>query len=196
MMLRGKLGRLAIAAMSVRRIAGIRREAGVLPLYGPTDWSGTRMLGQWGWENGTLSYAGLAYGDPHEDSPWMEVVTTAGPADPYLISLRSAVAFESEPPRDKETHQRITRAASTPATARAEIPVDGVPHVFDVWPDQPLGRGRPRGWYGRRDGAPGLLVICAGQSPEELTLRRVIDIEPFLSGTRRIDLRRYDEANP
>ena len=192
---RGKLGRLAFAALIERKVANIRRDADVLPLYGPTDWSGTRMAGQWGWENGTLACAGLAYGDPFEDYPWIEVVTTAGPADAHLTSLRAAVGFESAPPLDAETHQQVMSAAATPATTRTEIPVDGAPYAFDIWPDEPLGRARPRGWYGLRDGIPGLLVICAGLAPEDLTLRRVTDIEPFLEGTWRVGLHRYDRAN-
>jgi len=126
----------------------------------------------------------MAFGDPFTDDAWIEVVTTAAAPIEYLTSVRSAVMFETEPPRDAGTYRRIVAAATEPATRHAEIIVDGTRRMFGIWRDEPLGHGRPRGWHGLLDGTPGVVITCSGLEPGELNLHRVTEIDPLLEGTR------------
>nr|MDT0660254.1 hypothetical protein [Micromonospora sp. DSM 115978] len=196
MTIRGKLGRAAFAALTDRQSATIRGSATDLPLFGPTGWSGPELLGDWSWEDDTLTRAGLIFGDPFGDAgPWIEVVTTRASAEAHLVSLRSAVAFESEPPRDEETYRRITTEAASPARKTVRIAVDDVTRLVRIWPDERLGQGKGVGWFGVVDGQPGLALTCSGMEPGTIRLHRVRDIEPFVAGSRAYVLSRFDEAN-
>lgn len=72
-------GRLSPEEFWVRIAAGEQRmhdSATVLPMYGVQGWSGSLMVGGWGWENGRLVTVGLAHGDPAGDGPSVHVRTT------------------------------------------------------------------------------------------------------------------------
>ncbi|MEV6924327.1 hypothetical protein AB0M46_07450 [Dactylosporangium sp. NPDC051485] len=187
----GRLSRIEFTALIDQQANRIRASAGALPLYGPAGSGGPRRIGTWGWEDERLNHAGLLFGDPHGDGPWIEVVTTAGPPMPLLIDLRVAAAGEA--PADRAAAERALAAASTPASQRVSIAVDGVPRQFSRWPDEPLGGDAPgRGWLAILDEVPGLLLRVRGPGPAELALARVGDIEAHLTGTRAHLLAGYD----
>ncbi|MFG2043124.1 hypothetical protein [Dactylosporangium sp. NPDC048998] len=186
----GRLNRIEFTALIDQQANRIRASATALPLYGPAGWGGPCRIGVWGWEDERLMHAGLLFGDT-AGGPWIEVITTAGPPMPLLIDLRMAAAGET--PGDRRAAERALRAASTPAPQRVGIAVDGVPHPFSRWPDEPLGEAEGRGWLAILDEVPGLLLRASGLTPAELTLARVGDIEPHLTGTRAHLLAGYDE---
>ncbi|WP_432829214.1 hypothetical protein [Dactylosporangium sp. CA-092794] len=186
----GRLNRIEFTALIDQQANRTRASAAALPLYGPAGWTGPCRIGAWGWEDERLMHAGLLYGDTASGA-WIEVITTAGPPMPLLIDLRMAVAMEKAP-GDRRAAERTLRAASTPAAQRVGIAVDGVPHPFSRWPDEPLGDTLGRGWLAILDEVPGLLLRVCGLTPAEISLARVGDIEPHLTGTRAHLLADYD----
>ena len=176
------------------QIKRMRDDATRLPLYGIPDWSGIRLAGQWGWENETLSYAGLIFGDPAGTKPWIEVTTTNIAAEELRVSVSSGVAFETESPRDEETYRRLVDAASSAPPEIMSIDLNGVHKPFRYWPDEPFGRERGRGWRAVLDGTPGLLIQASGMSAADVRLIRIVDIEPHLAGSREYALAGYDTA--
>lgn len=185
----GRLNRIEFTALIDQQANRIRASATTLPLYGPVGWNGPCRVGIWGWEDDRLMHAGLLYGT--DGGACIEVVTTAGPPMPLLIDLRMAAAGH-EHPTDRRAAERALRAASTPAPQRVGIAVDGVPHTFSRWPDEPLGDAFGRGWLAILDEVPGLLLRVSGPAPAEISLARVGDIEPHLIGTRAHLLAGYD----
>ncbi|WP_433078743.1 hypothetical protein ACQP1P_38225 [Dactylosporangium sp. CA-052675] len=216
----GRLNRIEFTALIDQQAGRVRANAATLPLYGPATWPGPCRLGAWGWEDDRLMHAGLLYGSPEgapltataapalagagldapgttvtatapaPDSPWVEVITTAGPPMPQLIDLRMAATVAAR--TDRRSVERALRAASTPAPERVTIPVDGVPREFSRWPDEPLGDSLGRGWLAILDEVPGLLLRVSGLAPADLALARVRDVEPHLTGTRAHLLAGYD----
>ncbi|MDT4995905.1 MAG: hypothetical protein QOH97_5797 [Actinoplanes sp.] len=69
------------------------------------------MISQWGWSDGILSRAGLAYG-PTGTGPWAEIVPTAGRAEELVADRHTAIALAVEPPRDSATFQRMVDAVT------------------------------------------------------------------------------------
>lgn len=190
----GRLNRIEFTALIDQQANRIRASAAALPLYGPIGWGGPCRVGAWGWEDDRLMHAGLLYGDTGA-GPWVEVITTAGPPMPLLIDLRVAAAREeavAPEVADRRAAERTLRAASTPAPQRVSIAVDGVPHPFSRWPGEALGDSLGRGWLAILDEVPGLLLRVSGFAPAEVSLARVGDIEPHLTGTRTHLLAGYD----
>jgi hypothetical protein len=190
----GRLNRIEFTALIDQQANRVRASATILPLYGPTGWSGTCRIGVWGWEDDRLMHAGLLFGEP-DAGRWVEVVTTAGPPMPLLIDLRVGVAAARDDFADHRVAERALHAASSPAPERVEIAVDGVPRTFSRWPDEPLGEALGRGWLAILDEVPGLLLRVSGIEPADLALARTGDIEPHLSGTRAQLLAGYDAYN-
>ena len=199
----GSLNRIEFTALIDQQAGRVRANASTLPLFGPASWTGGCRLGVWGWEDDRLLHAGLLFGagaDSHmldeggasvdAGSPWVEVITTAGPPMPQLIDLRMAASGQS--PADRRAAERALRAASSPAPERVTIPVDGVPREFSRWPGEPLGDSLGRGWLAILDEVPGLLLRVSGIEPGDLALVHVENIEPHLLGTRAHLLAGYD----
>jgi len=174
----------------------IRRSVGLLPLYGLAGSSGLRMIGEWGWSDGVLSTAGLAYGLPTGTGPWVEIVTTAGPAEELVANRRTAIALAVEPPRDSETFQRVVDAVTAEQPGEVTIEVDGVGKTFRYWPQQPVGREGGAGWLAALDEVPGLVVAASRLEPHEVGLVAVADVEPYLAATKEYLLAEYDTAPP
>ncbi|WP_432976926.1 hypothetical protein [Dactylosporangium sp. CA-233914] len=204
----GRLNRIEFTALIDQQANRIRASATALPLYGPAGWGGPCRIGAWGWEDDRLMHAGLLFGDPAA-GPWIEVITTAGPPMPLLIDLRMSAAqadradtaggsavegAEGADRRapDRRAIERALRAASSPAPQRVAISVDGLPQPFSRWPDEPLGDPPGHGWLAILDEVPGLLLRVSGLLPAGITLARVGDIEPHLTGTRAHLLAGYD----
>jgi hypothetical protein len=191
----GRLNRIEFTALIDQQANRIRASATTLPLYGPAGWAGPCRIGAWGWEEERLVHAGLLFGDT-AGGAWIEVVTTAGPPMPLLIDLRMAASAESRAAAqvrpDRRAVDRQLRAASSPASQRVGISVDGVPRQFSYWPDEPMGEPAGRGWLAILDEVPGLLLRASGLTAGEVALARVGDIEPHLVGTRADLLAGYD----
>lgn len=188
----GRLSRTAFAELVDKRHDEIRAATGLLALYGLAGWSGPARIGSWGWENGVLSTAGLAFGVPAGPGPWAEVVTTAGPAEEWVYDQRLAAALAAQPPQDDETFQRVVDAVEAVRPAELALDVDGVVRTFRHWPARD---GHP-GWYAALAGAPGLAVAARGLEPREVRLVPVADVEPYLAAARVDVLTTYDAAQP
>jgi len=185
----GRLSRTAFAELIDSRHDEIRASMGLLALYGLAGWSGPAGIGPWGWENGVLSTAGLVFGVPDGPGPWVEIVTTAGPAEGWVHDQRLAA---QPPPHDNETYQRMVDAMEAVQPDELALEVDGVVQTFRLWPD---GDGQP-GWYAARAGVPGLAVAARGLEPHEVRLVAVADVEPYLAASRVGMLTTYDAAQP
>lgn len=191
----GRLSRAAFAGLIDERHDRIRRSAGSLPLYGLLDWSGPRMIGQWGWSDGALHTAGLAYGVRGGTGPWTEIITTAGPAEQWVTDQRSAMAFAAQRDSDDEALRSALDAVTAEPPAEVAIEVDGAPRPFRYWRGQPVGGDHPD-WYAALAGTPGLVVTASGLRPGELRLAAVAEVEPYLLATREHLLASYDAAPP
>ncbi len=165
----------------------IRAALGVLPLYGLADWPGPRMIGPWGWANGVLDTAGLAFGVPREPAPWAEVVSTAGPAEGWVADRRFAEAFEPEQISDGEAFRHLFEQVRAARSEELTVEADGTARTFQHWSGAV--------WYAALAGEPGLAIVASGIDPHEIRLVTVTDIEPYFAASRQFLLGRYDAAS-
>lgn len=192
----GRLNRTEFVDLVDRRHDEIRASAEQFVLYGLADWSGPRMIGSWGWTDGVLTEAGLAYGVPNGPGPWMEIVTTAGPAADWVTNRRFSAAAGTDPSGEGDPLVRVEEATRSARTDEIVLDVDGVARKFRSWPAQPIGSDRRAGWYAALDGIPGLAIEACGVAPAEVRLVTVTDVAPYLAASREVLLARYDAAQP
>jgi hypothetical protein len=174
----------------------IRRSVGLLPLYGLADWSGLRRLGSWGWSDGALSAAGLAYGERAAAGPWAQIVTTAGSAEDEVTNQRTAMRFAAQPVRDGETFELVLDAVTAEQPGEVTIEVDGAGKAFRYWREQSTGHGDCPDWYAALAEVPGLVVTGCGLEPHDVRLVTVTDVEPYLAATKEHLIAHYDAATP
>jgi hypothetical protein len=180
-----------------------RFRAAPFPLYGlPASWVGGRFLG--GWAAGgapgreTTDALSLVHGDAVEGRGPTLRVETATPgrhgADGALEMFANFLwygdaptpqkamalyeeqygqhSIESGPPRD---------LTPLPIRGSAEIRIDGRSILFDVV----LGDGV---WAGRTDVDAHVVTVCGREwDLEGLSVVRIVDIDPYIDGTRRFD---------
>jgi hypothetical protein len=171
MRIAGRLDRTEFAAIIDSQHDQIGASVGLLTLYGLADWSGPRMIGAWGWANGVLDTAGLAFGVPHEPAPWAEIISSGRPAEVWVAERFLAESMGTEQPPDP--------------SGELAVEVDGATQTFQYWPGESV-------WYA----ATAELAIAAhGIDPAEIRLVPVTDVEPYLAATREHILARYDAAN-
>jgi hypothetical protein len=190
----GRLSRTEFVELIDKRHDEVRRSIGLLRLYGLADWSGPRTIGQWGWSNGVLSEAGLAYGAPDTPGPWVQIVTTADSAEKWVNHQRASTALGAERHPGVETHQRVIDALRAEPPGEATIEVDGEATTFRYWPQPATDGDDHPGWYAARAGVPGLAVEAHGLDPHEVRLVAVTDVEPYLAATREHLLATYDAS--
>jgi hypothetical protein len=176
-----KLGPQELWARIDEGDARIRAEARVVPLFGLDGWTGSRMTGDWGWENDRLVVAGLEHGDRQGGGLWVHVQTTSGDPEQVAFDHRMSVQLAATRP-DRYPAVR-DRLAADPGT-RVVVTVENTPCEFRLWRDD-------AGWTAAaRHGDAGLVV--EGPAAADITqvrLVRVTDIEPYIAG-RRAWLRR------
>jgi hypothetical protein len=135
----------------------IRAVAHLMPLYGVTGWTGQVMTGDWQWHDDQLELAELAHGDPVGDGVRVAVATS------------TEAPFLDGPPGHEHPDA---------PTGPARITVDGQP--VDV-----TCRRDDQAWSATGRLADHHLRIQArGVTPDQLSLTRVTDIEPYLTGYR------------
>jgi hypothetical protein len=180
------------ALLVVDPARGLRREreamaarfrAAPLPLYGlPGSWTGPRHLGGYGERQAArggrsvVASMSLTHGDPlAADGPELRVEVRAdpeGPAPAAEAELRALLADELH-----------WAAGHGPEAAWAEtaIPVDGRPVAF-AW----LAAGRH--WVAHAELEGRALVLAARDLPvEQVALVPIIDVEPYVEGTRLLE---------
>jgi len=135
----------------------MRAAAHLLPLYGVADWTGPVMTGDWEWHNDRLELAELAHGDPLGEG----------------LCIAVATSTDARAPAGLPGHEHIDAAAST-----VGISVGGQPVELTCWRDA-------HAWSATGRLADHHLRIQArGITPEQVTLIRITDIEPYLAGRR------------
>lgn len=163
--------------------AEIRAEADQLPWYGLADWSGQLRLG-WGRIDGRLVTVDLGYeqGDPaDEQTSRVRVLISAEDPDDVIANLRLNGALSNSSTEDDTL--AAMQLSMSPPIGTVRISVDGRPEEFDHWVDG-------INWYAARPHENRTLAIAARHvRPDELSVVRVHDIEPYLAG-RRASLRR------
>jgi hypothetical protein len=147
----------------------MRAAAHLLPLYGVAGWPGVVMTGDWEWHNGQLATAELAHGDPLGDGPLVAVKTTN---DLDSVSLPDWLGGPPFSPDGVDIHTEVGPPGA------ADISVDGQRTGFDCWRDGPA-------WYATGSlGDHHLSIEGRHTAPEQVSLIRVLDIEPYVAGRR------------
>jgi hypothetical protein len=156
----------------------IRADADQLPWYGLADWPGRLGLG-WGRIDGRLVTVDLAYeqGDPDdEQTPRVRVLISAEDRDNVIANLRLNGALSTSP--TEEDTLAAMELSMSPPIGTVSISVDGRPEEFDHWIDG-------INWYAARSHENRTMAIAVRHiGPDELSVVRVHDIEPYLAGQR------------
>ena len=152
----------------------VRESFDGMPVFGVSGWSGPLMIGEWSWRDGSR---GLAHGTPDGGS-FVQVHTHPDDARLAVHDLRMSAAgvlgtftdFDSPPDR------------------LAEIVVDETPVLFEVWEDE------RNAWAGGNYLDHGIVVEARRADLDDLRLRQVTDIEPYLEGQLELIRRARREA--
>ncbi|QHC69502.1 hypothetical protein [Rathayibacter sp. VKM Ac-2801] len=164
----GRLDEAEYSAHLAEWAARVRSSFGDLPVWGVSDWSGRRLLGEW-----------IFSGGPHGLS-FLRADAVRGGAGPS-VETRTTLG---DPRQDvallcgrEESPSSFVRPEALPAPTRiAEIEVDGEQEPFEVWE----GDGAVRAAASVRGHV--LTLECRGVELERLALAEVDDIEPFVAG--------------
>jgi hypothetical protein len=149
----------------------IRASADVLPLYAVADWSGTRMVGEWGFENGQLTSVGLWHGDPKSTEAFVQTRTT-------VDDVRDAVAALRTQTRAEAADDIPEWIEPVDADLSVVLSVDGALHDCELWRDGSR-------WYAaRRYDGHALIVEARGIDPGDVRIVGTRDVEPYLDGRR------------
>ncbi|GAB2936002.1 hypothetical protein GCM10027280_24970 [Micromonospora polyrhachis] len=153
----------------------IRSSAHLLPRYGLAGWTGAISTGDWSWEDDRLVTVGLVYGDRLDGGPYVHSRTTVQEPATAVRLLR--MATPPHPCDMTELLEREQRLATSPST-EVDISIDGRLERFTRWQDDTH-------WYASSayHGHCVVLEVC-GVTPDQITLVRVEDIEPYLAGRR------------
>lgn len=138
----------------------VRASFGSMPVFGPVDWDGPVMIGEWNWAGGAH---GLAHGNPDGDQPYVQVQTHPHDARQGVNHRRAHAAGDVGRP-------------DAPPDRLTEITVDATPVLFEVWEDD-LGS-----WAGGNYLEHGIVLESRRTRIDDLSLRTVDDIEPYLKG--------------
>jgi hypothetical protein len=188
-----------------------RFRAAPFPSYGlPASWSGPRQLG--GWEESrakgrrpVTTALSLAHGEPlAEEGPQLRVEVRILRDGEQVLPVRSdslrglaeELWWEAAPTaRDVAEHLDQVAAARRrpdPAWSQVIIPVDGRPVAFQ-W----LAEGRH--WVAQTELDDRTLTLRGRDLPvESVELVRVLDLEPYIQGQRRLEAawaRHYDQEH-
>jgi hypothetical protein len=153
----------------------MRASADVMALYGVTDWTELIMTGDWLWENDRLTTVGLIHGDRLGGGPYVHVRATIHDPAAVVTNLRMSAHLH---PRDRDQFLELwQRLAATPTTG-VEIAVDGRLEPFNRCDDGAV-------WYAAaRHRGYGVVIEARDVTPDQISLVRVKDIEPYLAGRR------------
>ena len=138
----------------------VRASFGNMPVFGPVDWDGPVMIGEWSWAGGSH---GLAHGNPDGNDPYVQVQTHPHDARQAVHHLR-------------RNTPRALLCPDSPPDRVAEITVDATPVLFEVWDDE------LNSWAGGNYLEHGIVVEVRRTSIDDLSLCSVDDIEPYLAG--------------
>ncbi len=160
-----------------------------LPLYGlPASYEGARWLGGWGgYDEGDLSSATLAHGEPMKECLRVEITMQRHDGDlaHAIRELAHHAALESLQPNPDmgDLIRRTNEIMSSPdafATARVPIDVDGVPVTFSVMSHGTF-------WVGVAPIGDAYLRLHGERFPlDGVALARVTDVEPYITGTQQM----------
>jgi hypothetical protein len=189
-----------------------RFRAAPFPCYGlPPSWSGPRQLGGWeeSWAKGrrrpvTIALS-LAHGEPLADQgPQLRVEVRIYPQGEQVLPVRSdslrglaeELWWEAAPTAHDLAQQRDQVAAARrrpdPAWSQVMIPLDGRQVGFQ-W----LAEGRH--WVAQTELDDRTLTLRGRDLPvESVELVRVLDLEPYIQGQRRLEAawaRHHDEEH-
>jgi ribosomal protein L37E len=181
------------------------------PPYGlPASWSGPRQLGGWGesWDKGrrrpVTTALSLAHGEPlAEEGPQLRVEVSTNREGEQVLTVRSesgrGLAEElwweaASLSHDVAHWDRMATVGNRPdpVWSQVMIPVDGRPVAFQ-W----LAEGRH--WVAQTELDDRTLTLRGRDLPvESVELVRVLDLEPYIEGQRRLEAawaRHYDKEH-
>jgi hypothetical protein len=188
-----------------------RFRAAPFPCYGlPASWSGPRQLGGWEerrakeWCRPVTTALSLAHGEPlAEQGPQLRVDVRIHRAGDEVLPVRSehgrglAEELWWEAASTRDVAQELDQVAAArrrpePVWSQVMIPVDGRPVAF-WW------LAESRHWVARAQLDDRTLTLRGRDVPvESVELVRVLDLEPYIQGQRRLQAawaRHYDEEH-
>ena len=162
-------------SMSDRMDQEIRDGAHLLPLFTLKDWDGTSMLGSWQLDG---SEGSVVHGDAFSPTgPLVDVITTnQDPCETARNRWRATAGI----PQNLEELQRQDAAFNALHSEQIAITVEGTPEHFTLW------RGANSWLAAGTFGGFGIVMDAQRKppAPENMSLRRVPDVEPLLQARR------------